>query len=842
MTSKLKIFGVLLLAITVFCVQRVSAQSDPVLEISVDQDKPMSVYIDPAVSRKASLKRSLNFSKKKTQEPVPFAISAFATMSFSKDGNSVLVNHGAANDQSSLFLDAETDLAALWSQPSPGTISPTGENVLLKKQRELDLADRKGNTTKLLQVKRGEVGPASFGPSGNLYLLHEGDSRTEGKVRFIQDLAIQQPIKLPPVQMVVSSDETKLATRYMPFDGPVFGKVVLIDVATGEIISEKRFEGHNPLRAEIAPDGSECIVNTTKTNYLLDLPILKTRKELPGNGPAGFSKDGTEVWKVKGEKLLHYQIDSWNEPKASADLGPIGPGLPSSLWMYGQNIQARQQNLINLTIDTANELMYRTEGSIICDLNSGMNVGFTGQNAKLVDGANKLVYRQEGYLRSDKIEVYNFEGELVRSFKMGNDPLMAEIVALSPDGSTFIYRQGDGKRVADTKRYLSTYNIYDSKTGKKIRALGRYDMSLHPIFSPDGSKLFFRQQADQVVREPNENVPLLIVDFASGRVLHQIEFSPWFNSHAQFSPDSKQLLLCGSINIRLWDEYGHWGKAGQTEPPSAAWKEYDQLSSDWVAIRVTDLKNSTPPVEIRGIPAKAAILSECKLSTNGDRLLVTNNPVGSSRYVSLWDAISGTKTFKIDGRLVAANDDLTLALIGKVNEEVTRYRVALWDLTKPREIAEVSPFPEPAESARFTGSKSVVPVDWEKQQFVAAGAKGITSFFEIKPDGSLKVFVERRFDDSLGAMVIRPAHGKRQAQLVGHCQDGSIRFYDLPTLQELNRMYFFEDGAWIAIDVDGTFTGSKNVGRRLSWRKDGTPAVSGAAAITKFQRKTFALE
>ena len=91
-------------------------------------------------------------------------------------------------------------------------------------------------------------------------------------------------------------------------------------------------------------------------------------------------------------------------------------------------------------------------------------------------------------------------------------------------------------------------------------------------------------------------------------------------------------------------------------------------------------------------------------------------------------------------------------------------------------------------------------------------------------------------------MLVRPAHGKRDAQLVGHHRDGSIRFFDLHTLQELGRMYFFGDGAWVAIGTDGKFTGSDGVGERLSWRVANQPAVHGDEAVAKFKSSQLAFE
>jgi len=797
------------------------AYQAPVLEISFGERKSFSVNVTPTASRVESSQRRL--ARKGDKAEVPFALSADSILTFSKSGDQAVVNHGS-KELHCLFLNAESALAEFWTLPGKGQLSPLGSEVLLQGSEALELINQHSEKTKLNSDKfklNSSLHPDQvFGVSGNVYALHAGENKTKDKVRFFNKTDGAPKL----LQVVVSGDESKLLTTNWTPSGPVFGKVTVFDVASGEPVGERKFFNEPMLFAQFSPSGDRCTACGPDKAYCFNVPSLETEKEFQGGGPAGFSKDGKSIWVADDKRS--FSLHSFDPNDSESRTTPITAF--SSNCMFDRNVRGNQHLSQGFHVDAEHNAIwqagsFRNSYSII-DFETGKQIGRMAKNShtKGIDFKNKLVYLQ-GH-SSKEIQVHDFEGVVQKKFPVTGSA-GAGFLCLSPDGSKFLYSEGWIPQPT-TNRYDMPVAVHDAKTGKKIRSLGKFDVGLHPQFSPDGKMVLFQPKDYRLVTKGNETgFSMVLVDFDSGQTMQTFYVGPWFCSHVEFSRDSKQLLVCGSINIDFWRLRGDWDKMPKAGPSAS--KEFDELARDWPALKITDLKGDTPPLEIRGLTtdvSRRAILSD-----DGSKFLLLDR----FEKLTVWDSQTGNKIHQIDRRLRSANKDLSEAIVGHIDDtqKPFTYHVELWDLVDAKMIHPLTPFKEDDET-RGLGVK-VIASDWSKRHFIAAGHGRIRTF-KLNEDGSCEAISESQVSPSVSRFQVRPAAGQRRAQLVTHHGDGSIRFLDAQSLIEIGRAYFFEDGAWVAIRADGKFTGSESVGDRLSWQQDTLPTVSGKDAEDRF--------
>jgi hypothetical protein len=124
------------------------------------------------------------------------------------------------------------------------------------------------------------------------------------------------------------------------------------------------------------------------------------------------------------------------------------------------------------------------------------------------------------------------------------------------------------------------YALYDSETGKELKALGRFDAGYTASLSPDGRLTVllptFGFQGDDT-RDPM----ILVINNASGAVDLRLYTGPWALASVDFDRTGNHLLVAGSINFEFWRRFFEWRQLEQQSPMPRKVADALKIINDW---------------------------------------------------------------------------------------------------------------------------------------------------------------------------------------------------------------------------------------------------------------------
>jgi WD40 repeat protein len=586
----------------------------------------------------------------------------------------------------------------------------------------------------------------------------------------------------------------------------------LWDTATGQEL--RRFEGHTADAHAIgfSPD-SQSLVTVSDDNlvYLWEVSTGKEIRRFAGHTErveavlfspqgdvilSGSSDHTLRLWDVKTGKEVQ-RFTGHTDAVHSVAFAPDGQSALSGgadgtarLW---ETSTGREIRRFSASPSAVTFVSFSPDGHLILTKTAEGGTylwnASTGQEVQRFEKATFVAFSPDNRFlvtRDKSITLQDLASDTqARQFAYG-DP-----VAFSPDGRFIVTGDSSDKSL----------RLWEVATGQEVRRFTGQVSAVHAVvFSPDGRLLMTGSNDDKA----------RVWEIATGKVVQQLPHEITVTSGA-FSPDGR-FLVTGSSAASLWDlttgkkvrQYeGYALRTAVAFSPNgriivAGLSKTVHLWEVATGKEVWQVAHQFPVNSVAFSPDSRFVLTG---SGNPDMMhaLFSRPGDGGSKMhdgAHILDAATGKISRYIDS-LPFAVDSVAFSPDGKFALTASNHNVQLWDVVTGQQVG--------LRKASFDGTPAVFSPDGK---FVLTGSG---SFWQetVSIDFTAKLY---------------SSEGKDVQQFVGHSSgvnavafspdsrivatgsgDGTVRFWNPTTGQELCRLLSFRDGTWVVVDPEGRF-------------------------------------
>ncbi len=145
-------------------------------------------------------------------------------------------------------------------------------------------------------------------------------------------------------------------------------------------------------------------------------------------------------------------------------------------------------------------------------------------------------------------------GKEIRTLRQGGKALLTVAVAFSPDGALIAAACGPDEKASGDDLSFRTIQLFDVKTGRRIKILTGHTSNIHTIaFSPDGKYLASGSETELLGKAKKDNT-VRLWNVKSGKEVHRFVGHTKGVSKVVFSPDGQLVASIGEDrNIFFWD-------------------------------------------------------------------------------------------------------------------------------------------------------------------------------------------------------------------------------------------------------------------------------------------------
>jgi WD40 repeat protein len=490
-----------------------------------------------------------------------------------------------------------------------------------------------------------------------------GQTAAEGYIGHAN--GIQAVSFVPGSQMVLASSGIwTMETAILDY------RLILWDVATGEMVRELQVEGEDNYSLAVSPDGKTALTATSAGDIVRwDLATGQKLQTLSGhrdnatsvafspNGRMAVSgawDDAVILWDLQsGEPLLNIiaHESGWGEDATplTVAVGPDGR----------QALSTSEDGIIILwdLFDAGEVRRFDGHQQAVAD------AAFTPDGKQFLSGGGR--FSLDGESIDNQMRLWDLEtGELVRVFDGHTDTIVQ--IDISPDGKRALTGSFDG-----------SMRLWDLKTGAELRQFADHVFWVFQVaFSPDGRTGISSTSGES-----------FLWDLETGELLHQLPDTSWTIIH--FNPDGRTVYISSDPEgLNLWDL--ETGQVIQRWSPNS-WFDFAVMPGGKTILTYKEggtalLWDLETDQEVRLFTGHSSFRSRFELTPDG-RYVLFGDWDGTLllRETETWAEIRRFRSvdngFIFD---VAISPDGRMALVPGSNGAIV-----LWDLTLPIEGDDV---------------------------------------------------------------------------------------------------------------------------------------------------------